>query len=110
MKLTLIVIGKFIALAELQLMELLGNNNEEFEISIFLFAWKVYLARALFRGSWNEAYRFNAIEMISKSVAIISHFIIFATLMQNQNHTYFSLLRNNVGNLQHNIFQVHLLN
>ena len=26
--------------------------------------------------------------------------------MQNQNHTYFSLLRNNVGNLQHNILHL----
>ena len=55
MKLALIEIGKFIALAELQLMELLGNNRQEFKVRIFLFAWKVYLARALFRGSWNEA-------------------------------------------------------
>ena len=55
MKLALIAIDKFIALAELQLMELLGNNSQEFKVSIFLFAWKVYLARALFRGSWNEA-------------------------------------------------------
>ena len=55
MKLALIAIGKLIALAELQLMELLGNNSQEFKVSIFLFACKVCLARALFRGSWNEA-------------------------------------------------------
>ena len=41
MKFALIAIGKFIALAELQLMELLGNSREEFEMRIFLFAWKV---------------------------------------------------------------------
>ena len=41
MKLALIAIGKFIPLAELQLMELLGNNHEKFEIRIFLFDWKV---------------------------------------------------------------------
>ena len=55
MKLALIAIGKFKALAELQLMESNENNNEEFEIRIFLLAWKGYLARALFRASGNEA-------------------------------------------------------
>ena len=41
MKFGLIAIGKFIALAELELMELLESSKEELEIRIFLFAWKV---------------------------------------------------------------------
>ena len=41
MKLGLIAIGELIALAELQLMELLENIREEFEIRISLFAWKM---------------------------------------------------------------------
>ena len=53
MKFGLIAIGKFIALAELQLMEMV-EKKEAFEIRIPLFAWKVELVRSFseiyFRG------------------------------------------------------------
>ena len=41
MKLGLIAIGKFTALVELQVMKLVENNKEAFEIRICLFAQKV---------------------------------------------------------------------
>ena len=48
MKFVLIAIGKFIALAELQLMKLVEKKKEAFEIRISLFAWKVELAWSFF--------------------------------------------------------------
>ena len=41
MKLGLIAIGELKALADLQLMGLLENNTEEFEIRISFFQWQV---------------------------------------------------------------------
>ena len=41
MKLDLVAVGKFIALAELKLLELVENKKEAFKIRISLFAWKV---------------------------------------------------------------------